>query len=325
MGDSVTGVRGAVSAPAGGVCGTGRHAGYAGAAYPATLSHVGTPRALERSGAWCLLRPIGDSGRVDAAGPYPFLVCHAWDRLPDDLASLADDRDAGVVSVTTVTDPLAEIDDATLGNAFPDLCRPYKSHYVIDLAAGPPPLDEHHRRNVRLGRRETTVEVLDRAVGWADDWVRLYGHLVERHAISGPAAFPAESLRAQLAIPGMLAVRAVHEGAVVGMTLWAVHDDRAYYHLGAYDETGYRVRASYAMFAEVVGTLAARGVRRVGLGAGAGTHAASAGLERFKRGWATGTAPVRLCGRILDRVAYARLGGPAEAARASFFPAYRAA
>lgn len=300
--------------------------GYSGPAYPASLPHVGTPLPLPRSGGWCLVRTIGDAGDVDASAPYPFLVCHDWSRLADDLAALTAARTARpIVSVTAVTDPFAEVDTTTLAGAFPDLCREYKTHYVTDLAAGPPPLDSHHRRNVRQGRRETTVELAEPGDAWFDDWIRLYRHLVARHAITGPADFPAAALLRQLEIPGMLAARASHDGCVVGMTLWAIHEDRAYYHLGAYDETGYRVRAAYAMFAEVLSVLAARGIRRVGLGAGAGAHAASAGLERFKRGWATHTAPVMLCGRILDHTAYARLCHARAADPAPYFPAYRAA
>lgn len=305
--------------------GTARGSGYAAAAYAMSLPHVGAPVPLDRSGGRCLLRSIDASDHFDATAPYPFLVCADWGGLADDLVDLADDAGGrGIVSVTAVTDPLADVDLSVLARAFPDLCRPYKAHHVIDLTAGPPPLDEHHRRNVRLGRRDTAVEITDHGAAWADDWLRLYDHLVARHAITGTAAFPAESLRRQLAVPGMLAVRALHDGAVVGMTLWALDEDRAYYHLGAYDETGYRVRAAYAMFAEVLAALATRGIRHVGLGAGAGTHTASAGLERFKRGWATGTSPAHLCGRILDRAAYARLCADAGVpATAAFFPAYR--
>jgi hypothetical protein len=300
--------------------------GYAGPAYPASLAHVGTPLPLPGSGGWCLLRTIGDDGDVDASAPYPFLVCHDWSRLADDLATLTATRaPRPIVSVTAVTDPFAEVDPATLARAFPDLCREYKAHYIIDLAAGPPPLDGHHRRNVRQGLRDTTVELTEPGGAWFEDWIRLYGHLVARHAITGPADFPASALRQQLEIPGMLAARAIHDGRVVGMTLWAIHEDRAYYHLGAYDETGYRVRAAYAMFAEVLSVLAARGIRRVGLGAGAGAHAASAGLERFKRGWATHTAPVMLGGRILDHTAYTQLCHARAADPAPYFPAYRAA
>lgn len=295
-------------------------AGYRGPAYPHALAHVGRPVPLERSRGWGLLRPIEGTDASDACGPYPFCVCEDWTQIADDAAALA----SAAASLTLVTDPFADVAPRTLAEAFPDLCIPYKRHYVA--RPGTEPADDHHRRNVRAGLRNAEVEIEEQAEGWLPDWLRLYDHLVLRHAIDGVARFSPESFARQFRVPGMLVARATVAGDVVGMTLWAVDGERAYYHLGAYDERGYRARASYAMFSRVFAALAARGVREVGLGAGAGERDSSAGLERFKRGWATETRQVYLCGRILDPAAYAaacrsrgRLG------TAGFFPAYRAA
>jgi hypothetical protein len=64
------------------------------------------------------------------------------------------------------------------------------------------------------------------------------------------------------------------------------------------------------------------GVRWMALGAGAGTeNDGSDGLTRFKRGWATETRTVYLCGRIFQQSTYAALVG--AQASTSFFPAYR--
>jgi len=46
------------------------------------------------------------------------------------------------------------------------------------------------------------------------------------------------------------------------------------------------------------------------------------GLSRFKRGWATGTRQVYLCGKVLQPDAYRRLAGDAPADM-EYFPAYR--
>lgn len=294
--------------------------GYRGPAYPHALVHVGRPVPLERSRGWCLLRSIEGTDACDASGPYPFTVCEDWSRVAEDVAALS----TTAVSLTLVTDPLADVSQPALAAAFPDLCIPYKRHYVA--RPGTEPADDHHRRNVRAGLRNTVVDVEDEAEGWLPDWLRLYDHLVERHAIEGVARFSAESFARQFRVPGMLVARATVAGDVVGMTLWAVDGARAYYHLGAYDDRGYRARASYAMFSRVFDMLAARGVREIGLGAGAGAQASSAGLERFKRGWAAETRQVYLCGRILDPAAYdAACRSRGRLATEGFFPAYRAA
>lgn len=297
-----------------------RSEGYCGPAYPQSLVHVGRAVALERSRGWCLVRSIEGTNFSDAIGPYPFYVCQDWSRLAEDATALA----ATAVSLTIVTDPFANVSQHTLTEAFPDLCLPYKQHYVVHLGAAS--ADDHHRRNIKVGLRNTAVEMEDQAERWLPDWIRLYEHLIERHSIDGVARFSPESFVRQFQVPSMLVVRALVEDHVVGMSLWAINGERAYYHLGAYNEQGYRARASYAMFSRVFETLAARGVREVGLGAGAGAQASSAGLERFKRGWATGTKQVYLCGRILDRVAYqAACRSRGRLGTEGFFPAYRAA
>lgn len=295
-------------------------AGYGGPAYAESLVHVGQPVALERSRGWCLLRTIEGTGCSDISGPYPFFVCEDWSRLADDITGLS----AAAVSLTIVTDPFADVSQRLLCGVFPDRCVPYKQHYVVQLESMV--VDDHHRRNIRVGLRNTTVEMDYQATRWLPDWIQLYDQLIERHSITGVPRFSAESFARQFRVPGMLMARALVNGNVVGMTLWAIHGERAYYHLGAYDEQGYRTRASYAMFSSVFEAFAAQGIREVGLGAGAGTQMSSAGLERFKRGWATGTKQVYLCGRILDRVAYRALcGNRGRFDSMDFFPAYRAA
>ena len=155
-------------------------------------------------------------------------------------------------------------------------------------------------------------------------WCRLYETLIARHGITGIAAFSPASLAAQLAVPGMVAVRADCEGQTVGMVLWYRSGDVAYYHLGAYDARGYALRASYAIFATSMRVLAEQGVRWLSLGAGAGVRTdADDGLTRFKRGWATGTRTAYLCGRILDRPAYTTLCRARAVSPGTYFPGYR--
>jgi lipid II:glycine glycyltransferase (peptidoglycan interpeptide bridge formation enzyme) len=109
------------------------------------------------------------------------------------------------------------------------------------------------------------------------------------------------------------------------MTLWYVQGDVAYYHLGAYSDRGYALRASFALFWQALELLQAERVRWLDLGAGPGLAAdASNGLSRFKRGWATGTQTAYLCGRVFNRARYEQLLRARGRGAADYFPAYRA-
>jgi hypothetical protein len=300
--------------------------GYDGPLYPAALSHMGQPAPLPWSGGWCLQRTVVGSELPEILGPYPWFTCSRWDRLANDVEDLA----GKALSIVLVTDPFAATSEDRLVASFSDVCRRYKEHYVVDLQpSGSPEPSSHHRRQLARARRDTEIEIGLTGAAWEDDWVRLYELLVRRHSITGPAAFSRDSFTRQLRIPGMLAIRALHGGETVGMQLWALAGDglTAHYHLGACSPAGYEVRAAYALMGGMLDWLARAGVRQAGLGAGAGTDTSSSGLDRFKRGWATRTRPVYLCGRVLDRAAYrAACRQVSESGSGSgFFPAYRSA
>ncbi len=292
--------------------------GYAHADYAASLSEFGVPRLLPASGGWALERPISETSARDLVGPYPLFTCSNWSELAADLEALGD----SLVSVVLVADPLGGATDQELGRAFPDLLVAFKRHLVRDLDE-PPRLPSHHRRHIRRASGAVEVEVCADPVERLDDWVRLYSGLVARHGLAGMRAFSTESFRRQLGLPGLVAVRAERDGVTVGMTLWFVDGPKAHYHLGAYSSQGYEVSASYALFVAAFEHLRALGVRWVDLGGTAGAGSED-GLARFKRGWAGAERPAHLCGRILDRPAYALLAGRGPGAASGWFPAYRA-
>jgi hypothetical protein len=305
------------------VCRTRRAAGqgYASRQYAEALAEFGEVRELPASGGALLVRRIPQSDYSDAIGCYPLFSCGDWQGLANDLPSLAD----ALVSVTLVADPFAEAPLSLLRSAFPDLCYAYKEHYVTDLAR---PLEEivegHHRRNVRkaLAKMETLVAPASPTLLTA--WQSLYANLVTRHSIDGIARFSARSFARQMEVPGFTALVATDGDDVIGMTLWYVRGEVAYYHLGAYSDRGYECGASFALFWQALSHFQASGVRWAALGAGAGTNAAESGLTRFKQGWSTGTRTAYLCGRILQRDAYRRLAGERSGGD-GFFPAYRRA
>ncbi len=293
--------------------------GYSHPLYAASLADFGNPILLPRARSYVLKRQIGEQPLWDAMAPYPLLMCEDWSGLTDDLAGLSGE----IVSITAVADPLGDHDDATLRAAFPDLMRPYKDHYVVDLTVeADDHISSHHRRNTRWARERVAVERCPEPKLWLSEWTDLYRNLVDRHQVSGVADFSPRAFELQFDIPGLQLFRATASGTTVGMLMWYATGDRAYYHLGAYNDDGYRLKASFALFDTAIEWFRNGDYRRLLLGAGAGVVSEGAdGLSRFKRGWATGSATAYLCGRVLDDAAYARLSR--KASNDGFFPAYR--
>ncbi len=301
--------------------GTGVDAtGYLSPVYAQAWAEFGAPRFLPASGGWLLARPIPHSPWQDAMGCYPLFACRDWSRLEEDLVALGEE----FVSVTLVADPLGAHDVATLRAAFPDLVRPFKAHFVIDLSHDPVGvIAPHHRRNAHKALQQVRVQECAPSAANLATWVGLYNHLIARHHIRGLAAFSPAAFAGQWQTPGLRVWQAQHAGEVVGMTLWLRQGEAAYYHLAAYTPQGYTCRASFALFWEVIHCWRAEGeVRWLNLGAGAGLNPTTDdGLTRFKRGWATETRPAYLCGRIGNPTVYAALTA-GDASRA-YFPAYR--
>jgi hypothetical protein len=291
--------------------------GYLHPEYVVSLAGLGTPRLLPASGGWILEREIpGTSGR-DAMGCYPLFACRRWDRLEEDLHGL----EGGLVSLALVADPFGEHGEPLLRRCF-DRVVPFKRHFVVDLGR---PLAEigskHHRYYQRKASAAVEVEECPCPAGHLDEWTGLYGHLVRRHGLTGIQAFSRSIFAAQLSIPGLVMLRAVHGGETVGIHLWYLQGEVAYSHLQASSDLGYRLMASYALYGAALRLLSPR-VRWLDLGAGAGVAVPSRGLERFKAGWATETRTAWFCGRVLDPERYAELSAGREPA--GYFPAYRA-
>lgn len=295
--------------------------GYGDPAYVRSLREFGTPRALPRSGGFLLERQIPASDRRDGLGPYPLFACGDWSALAADLDEVGRD----LVSVALVPDPFGAYDPTVLPQAF-DVMRPFKDHLVYDLSVpAARALSKHHRYYVKQARGRVTVEVCADPPAFLAEWVALYGVLVERHGLRGIKAFSREAFREQLAVPGIVVLRATHARETLGAHLWYVSGRVAYSHLMAQSAAGYEAGASYALYAAAIEHFAPRAAW-LDLGAGAGVATGSEGLAQFKRGFATGTRPGFFCGRIGDREAYASLCAQAGARPdETYFPAYRRA
>ncbi|HYH84642.1 MAG TPA: GNAT family N-acetyltransferase [Pyrinomonadaceae bacterium] len=294
--------------------------GYLHPLYAGSLAEFGTPRLLPRSGGWVLERTVEGFDYRDAMGCYPVFCCRDWSQLRRDLDAL----EGELVSVAMVTDPFGGYDAESLKETFGDVVAPFKQHFVVDLKRRPETfVHAHHRRNARKALGALRVEECARPVDFLDEWDALYRVLVERHGVGGIAAFSRESFAAQLRVPGVAAFRAVRDGATEGMLLWYVQGDVAYYHLGAYSERGYELRASFALFSEAIEHFARRGLHWLNLGGGAGASGGESGLSRFKQGWATETLTAYFCGRVLDREKYEEVWRAKNVPPTNYFPAYR--
>ena len=295
--------------------------GYEHPGYAAALAEFGAPRLLPRSGGWILQRQIPGFDARDAMGCYPLFVCRDWSALDADLEEIGND----LVSLTLVADPFGAYDTTLLKRYFSDLFSPFKEHFVVDLSLSPEKfVCAHHRRNARKALRELDVERCTQPTQFIDQWHSLYTALIQKHDIRGIATFSKASFAAQIAVPGVVLFRTLHEGTTVGMTLWYLREHVAYYHLGAYSDDGYHLRASFALFWRAIEYFAACNVRWLSLGAGAGlARDDTDGLSRFKRGWATATRTAYLCGKVFDRANYQRLAKAKAIEATGYFPAYR--
>src|SRR5262245_17908491 len=240
--------------------------GYLHPAYASAFAEWGIPRELAASGEWLIERQIpGDTDR-DAMGCYPLFACRNWAGLAHDCEEIGRD----LLAVSLVSDPFGEYTAEQLRTVFPDVCRPFKEHFVVDYTRPLQSPSSGHRRNLRLAWGLVEVEMVVDPMHLSSEWVSLYACLVERHHIRGIPAFSPASLLQQLSVPGLTMFRAVHREQTVGITLWYADEKIAYYHLGAYNKTGYAVRASFSLFDYAIRHFQKR-VQCVLLGAGAGT------------------------------------------------------
>jgi hypothetical protein len=295
--------------------------GYRHPAYAESLREYGVPRRLPLCQGFILEREISGTNHRDAMGCYPLFSCEDWSRLPADLDAIGD----GLVTLSLVPDPLSHFRVEDLDKTF-DIVRHVKEHFIVGF--GNRRLESivsaQHRRKALRALRLVEIDRCETPAEYLDEWCDLYAVLAARHRLVGLSRFSRAVFAAQLRVPGIVAFRAIHRERLVGMTLWFVDGSAAYYHLGAYAAEGYQIDASFAMFWFALDALARSGVETVFLGGGAGASGQTAGLVRFKRGWATGACAAYFCAKILAPDVYAALASSASSGSRTYFPAYRA-
>ena len=262
-----------------------------------------------------LLRSIPGSTWQDALGCYPLSVI---DPHADLEAGLAELRELGLVSVALVPDPLLGPSVSQLSAAF-EVCRPFKTHFVIDREASPVCFARTHRRMIRKARKDCTFGpvALREVMG---EWERLYAHTIQRHQVTGLQKFNPGYFRALAEMPEIVALAARKNDEIIAMILWVQSGGIAYAHLEGSSVAGYKTQAIYGIFDEANRYFADCRFLHFGGTAGLAGGAAD-GLAYFKRGFANREVTAYFCGSRLSPERYATLaGGRTES---TFFPAYR--
>jgi hypothetical protein len=294
--------------------------GYLHPGYAQSLSEFGLPTELPRSGGWFLKRNIPGFDAFDGIGCYPFLACQDWSGLAADLEALTDD----MVSFAAVVDPFGAYTLTDLRNAFPERAIYFKDHFVADLTQPPDKImSSHHRRLAEKVLRDVEVEFHLEPIAYLEQWLTLFEYSVKRLNITGIRAFSRESLRRQLALPGIFLSIARYKDEAVSAHIWFVHGETAYAHLAAGSEKGRALSADYALYHEEIRFFSTR-VHWLDWGGEAGATVSKSGkLSSFKRGWSTNTRPVYFCGRIFNQEKYSRITDAKGGDGRNYFPAYR--
>jgi hypothetical protein len=297
--------------------------GYAHRNYAESLAEFGTPYELPNSGSWILVRNILEYSYVDAIGCYPLFTCINWNKLSSDLNNLSNK----FVSFAGVLDPFGNYDKELLSECFPNIVLPFKKHYVIDLKL---PINKvisniskHHRYYSKKAKASVKVEVCREPMIYYEDWISLYNMLIERHNISGIRAFSRKSFKIQFNLPGLRMFRASIGDMTIGAHLWVIDKKIATSHLAAYNSTGYKLLASYALYLYAIEYFSGC-IEWLNLGGGAGVKTNDEdGLAKFKSGWTSDFVTAYYCGRIINPDIYNKLIKELNIPPTDFFPAYR--
>lgn len=231
-------------------------------------------------------------GMLQATGLKPLAGLRPGGDISGGLERL---RDAGVRSISLVTDPMwcPELD--VLKGSF-NSCREFKTYFIVDREAKQVQIRKRHRNRINRALRSAEVRKISLA-DHLDSWLRIYEENVRRRQIRN--AYRPEYFE-QLAELGALEVIAViKDERFVTMTLWLRHEDVLYYREGASSEEGFEISASYAAFAYAIEHAAPCSYVFLG-GSVAMYDDHSDGMATFRRGFANATVPCYLCSATLS-------------------------
>lgn len=235
----------------------------------------------------------GPGGKRLGVGVRPFASLAPGCDLRGGLEHL---REAGVTSVSLVSDPLWGPEQPELKEAF-DICRRFKEIYLVDKAAERVRIGKRHRNRIKHAR--SRAEVRDIELGdHLDRWLELYRRNVANRKIPQPFT---DSYFEQLAeFPELHTNAVLVDGEIATITMWIPYEDTLYFHDAASSAEGHAAAASYVAFAHIVENFDA--CRYIFLGGAADFFDDPLdGLARFKRGFANSSHVSYLCSAILTR------------------------
>ena len=269
--------------------------------------------------------PFGAEG-VDIVGPYGYGgAFRTGDADPDAFWTAFDAwaAEQGVVS------------ELVRFSLFRDRLLPYPGereqrlvNVVRDLGPDEDELwmDYEHkvRKNVKKARRSGLSVEIDETGARLDEFLRLYGHTLERRSAADRYRFPSDFFeRIRDRLPGHFVYAHVIESErIVSTELALLSAASAYSFLGGTHEDAFALRPNDLLKVELIRWAKATGKQRFVLGGG---FVADDGIFRYKRSFAPhGLVPFEIGKRVLRPDVYdeltRRAGGPREP---GFFPAYR--
>lgn len=293
--------------------------GYYASDYCRSLGEFGKPYIGQSSRTGFLKKKF--SGYNDFCGQYPFVCTHSWGNVEDDLQIM---KEHGGVSVVFVTDPFAEteVEENLKGLT---LAKPFKKHFIVDLSRNwKQKLNSKKRNTIRNSLKLQNIRFFKGSREYAPVFWQLYCELIKRHNINGVQKLSEKVIGDQLEVEGSVVVEASVDEVPVGAMIWYTIDGKAYSHLHAQSQLGYRLHTNFALYFSVLEYFQKIGVEYACLGGVAGNvDTQDDGLANFKSLWADVTMSSWLCGEILDRAVYKKLVSESRAGSIDFFPAYR--
>lgn len=257
-------------------------------------------------------RVIPNTEYFDISSVYPFLGTNLdkYHYIPEEA-----------VSATIITNPIGG--SIELGSNPNKVI--YKSHSVVNLAEYDfKNLPENHKRNIK--KSNVYVEVATNPIDWLPSVDHTYKNLIRKHNITGLTAYNRQQLATLLQVPGAVLFIGSDvansdycgRGEIVNYTLFYVMGNDAYYHFSCQTDFGYQLNSNFALMHQALLFFKNLGLDRVEIGAV--PDGGSAGLARFKQGFATHQVNNYIEKRILRPDIYDILSKDKQG---DYFPLYR--
>lgn len=146
-----------------------------------------------------------------------------------------------------------------------------------------------------------------------------------RHAdyAGGINSLSREEINRLLQVPGMVALRATHQGKTVGMHLEFHQGDIVFGHFASYAPDAYGLNVSTLLHVCEIEYFSDK-ARWIDWGGVPGLADEKNGLSQFKMSFSNTTRIAFLCGSVMNRPVYEHLSASCTDANTSYFPAYRA-